>query len=169
MLVYGEHLLTENNRLEEPCLGHVHGDPTKPDEPNGHALTTTSQLLHVCQPSLREEPHALGVSYRSAPEAMLVRLLSLSPDLSSEGEITPIQAWNNILCRPHFGGTDTQSLRILAEKLRDAVKCHGRVEPTKPLLVTATQVNNFASFGAVIQRALFEALVYETLVVGRDL
>jgi hypothetical protein len=118
-------LLTEN-RLEEPCLEHVHGDPAKPDEPNGHGLTTTSQLLYVCQASPSHMlPSALRMSCKSAPAAMLARLLSLSPDLSSDGEITPIQAWNNIFCRPNFGGMESQSLRILAEKLRGAVKCHG--------------------------------------------
>lgn len=56
---------------------------------------------------------------------MLERLLSLAPDLSSEGEVTPIQAWNIIRCRPDFGGLDTRSLSALARKLKKAVKCHG--------------------------------------------
>jgi hypothetical protein len=56
---------------------------------------------------------------------MLERLLSLAPDLSDEGEMTPIQAWNNIRCRPNFGGLTARSLGILAERLKKAVKCHG--------------------------------------------
>jgi hypothetical protein len=56
---------------------------------------------------------------------MLERLLSLAPDLSDEGEMTPIQAWNNIRCRPNFGGLNARSLGILAERLKKAVKCHG--------------------------------------------
>lgn len=119
-------LLIESDRLEEPCLAHVHGDPTKPHETNGHELTTTSQLLHVCQSS---PPHTVAslsrIACESAPGAMLTRLLSLSPDLTSDGEVTPVQAWNHILCAPYFGGVNLRSIRELAEKLRDAVKCHG--------------------------------------------
>lgn len=168
-VIQAEDLLTEN-RLEEPCLEHVHGDPSKPDEPNGHGLTTTSQLLYVCQPSpSRRLPFTLRTSYNSAPATMLARLLNLSPDLSSDGEITPIQAWHNILCRPHFGGMESQSLRVLAEKLRGAVKCHGQVNPHQILTGYRKFGLTMDSFGAVVQQAIFEEMVYETLVVGREL
>ena len=119
-------MLTQTNRLEEPCREHVHGDPNTPHEANGHGLTTTSQLLYVCG---HELPHSVNTaicsSYNSAPGAMLARLLSLSPDLASQGEVTPVQAWNDIRRRPHYGGMNAQTLKTLAEKLRDAVKCHG--------------------------------------------
>ncbi|KAB5554327.1 hypothetical protein GE09DRAFT_123944 [Coniochaeta sp. 2T2.1] len=135
-------------KLEEPCLGHIHGDPAKPQEPNGHALTATSQILQVCGPRPPQDfLTTLCPSYKDAPGAILARLLSLSPDCASEGELTPAQAWNEIRCRPDYKGIGPQLLETLANKLRDAVKCHG--------------------FGAVLQQTVFEGLVFETLVVGR--
>jgi hypothetical protein len=59
--------------------------------------------------------------------AILQRLLTLAPDLSVTGEMTPIQAWDYLRQRPQFGGLDMQRLRALGVALRDTVKCHGFV------------------------------------------
>ena len=56
---------------------------------------------------------------------LLDRLLALAPNLLTAGELTPIQAWNDIRHRPQFGGLDAQCLRTLAKRLREEVKCHG--------------------------------------------
>ncbi|KAI5459240.1 hypothetical protein BGZ63DRAFT_390550 [Mariannaea sp. PMI_226] len=130
--------------LERPCLGHIHGDPSKPNEPSGHALTTSAVLLSTC-PS--QSPNDLTPSFQNAPAALLDRLLTLSPSLSPDGEMTPVQAWNYIRRQPLFGGLNTRDLWALTGELREAVKCHG--------------------FGAVIQQGTFENLVYKTLLVGR--
>ncbi|KAF5012637.1 hypothetical protein FDECE_1329 [Fusarium decemcellulare] len=136
-------------KIEEPCLGHLHGDAKKPHEPCNHALTASSQLMAACDyPSpTNNSPPPVSPSFGNTPTAMLERLLTLAPDLSNEGELTPVQAWNNIRCRPNFGGLDARNLGTLAEKLKKAVKCHG--------------------FGAVVKQSVFEGLVYETLMVGR--
>ncbi|KAJ4209705.1 hypothetical protein NW759_013349 [Fusarium solani] len=136
-------------KIEEPCLDHLHGDVKKPHEPGNHALTASAQLMAACDypsPTNRCTPLA-SPNFGNTPTTMLERLLSLAPDLSDEGEMTPIQAWNNIRCRPNFGGLNARSLGILAERLKKAVKCHG--------------------FGAVVKQSVFEGLVYETLIVGR--
>ncbi|EXA43177.1 hypothetical protein FOQG_13036 [Fusarium oxysporum f. sp. raphani 54005] len=136
-------------KIEEPCLGHLHGDAKKPDEPGNHALTATAQLMAACGDTSHTNNPRLPSSpaFGNTPSTMLERLLTLAPDLSNEDEMTPIQAWNNIRCRPNFGGFSTSSLGSLAAKLMKAAKCHG--------------------FGAAIKRSVFEGLVYETLVTGQ--
>ncbi|KAH6627943.1 hypothetical protein F5144DRAFT_631183 [Chaetomium tenue] len=42
--------------LEAPCLPHLHGDPTNPDQPCGHALTVSSQLLAISSPTQPTSP-----------------------------------------------------------------------------------------------------------------
>lgn len=117
-----------NHSLEEPCLEHLHGDPNKPHEATGHALTASAHLLCVAPRSPSQSPASLNVplpAYDKTSSAVLDRLLSLSPDLSADGEVTPIQAWNHIRCQPQFANVGARSLRNLAEQLRDAAKCHG--------------------------------------------
>ncbi|RSL57229.1 hypothetical protein CEP53_006550 [Fusarium sp. AF-6] len=136
-------------KIEEPCLGHLHGDVKKPHEPGNHALTASAQLMASCDypsPTNRCTP-LMSPTFGNTPTAMLERLLTLAPDLSDEGEMTPVQAWNNIRCRPNFGGLNARSLGLLAERLKKAVKCHG--------------------FGAVVKQSVFDSLVYETLLVGQ--
>jgi hypothetical protein len=110
--------------LESPCLDHLHGDPSKPEELNCHAFTASAQLLTsdlppdmppICAPGMKD------------PAAILNRLLALSPEICSDTDITPIQMWNRIRQQPHSGSLALQRLRTLAEKLRDAAKCHGYV------------------------------------------
>lgn len=181
------------DRIEEPCLGHIHGAPDKPDDPNGHAMTATSHLLalqqqnhhhsntekHFSSPSppahrftarFTKSSPASSAGYTSPvgtgstpnssstsswpsplleaaagdtpPAVILERLLALAPEVvvsgggggearedGSGGEVTtgvtPIQAWDQIRRRPVMGSLDLRSIMGLAEKLRDAAKCHG--------------------------------------------
>ncbi|KAJ1323552.1 AP-1-like transcription factor [Microdochium nivale] len=188
-------------KIEEPCLGHIHGDPKRPDDPSGHAMTATSHLLCLQQDRARQNaqraspglPPAQGdsrwtrsfrhsptsataaSSFSSSPSsswpsplllattadgstqpgAILERLLALAPEVvppsssSSKGDnesgegvgITPIQAWNEIQRRPVLGSLDLRCIMGLAEKLRDAARCHG--------------------FGAVVDYTIFQQLVVE--------
>ncbi|KAI0597469.1 hypothetical protein F4775DRAFT_560332 [Biscogniauxia sp. FL1348] len=133
--------------LESPCLGHLHGDPDQPDEPNGHALTTSAQL-QFSSPSSHTKPHEpRAKSSHHPPEAVLSRLLDLAPSLCSDGEVTPIQAWNYVRCHPRFGGAAVRSLRHLEERLRSTVTCHG--------------------FGAVMEFSALVEAVQETLLLGQ--
>jgi hypothetical protein len=131
MLSFPYQSTSANNsqRIEEPCLGHFHGDPKKPDEPASHALTASAHLVAACDylSPTSNSPPPVSPAFGNIPKAMLDRLLALAPDLSDEGDLTPIQAWNSIRCRPNFGGFDIRSLGTLATKLKKAVKCHGSV------------------------------------------
>ncbi|KAM5359946.1 hypothetical protein ACJZ2D_014095 [Fusarium nematophilum] len=121
---FGRTLLTLD-RIEEPCLGHLHGDPKNPQEASGHTLTTSAQLIAASgdYPSTNLNiPPPVSPSFRDTPGAVLSRLLSLAPDMSSKGEMTPVQAWNHIRCEPHFGGLEVQSIEKLADKLKGAVR-----------------------------------------------
>ncbi|TLS25581.1 hypothetical protein PpBr36_07873 [Pyricularia pennisetigena] len=153
--------------IERPCLDHLHGDPTKPDDPDGHALTVSSYLITASKGSSQNtdgngpasavnNPNAAsslswppapppsqpgcGTVCHDVPTAVLDNLLNLSGELvDSDHEVTPVQAWHYIRSRPQFGGLEVGVLGRFARKLRDAVKCHG--------------------FGAVIERTKFESLV----------
>ncbi|KAI5926237.1 hypothetical protein F4810DRAFT_707849 [Camillea tinctor] len=134
--------------LESPCLGHLHGDPDQPDEPNGHALTTSAQIEFSTPLSYLRPHEPRDKPGHQAPAAVLSRLLDLATNLCADGELTPIQAWNYVRCQPHFGGVEVRSLRNLEERLRKTVKCHG--------------------FGAVIESSALEEAVHETLLIGQS-
>ncbi|KAL7922925.1 hypothetical protein ACQKWADRAFT_290716 [Trichoderma austrokoningii] len=129
--------------LERPCLGHIHGNPKKPNEPGGHALSATVQLQSALSLPPIDPQDPKPPPYQQAPAAVLDRLLNLAPSVSEDGDVTPIQAWHYIRHQPHFGGFEIQNLNRLAEKLLVSMKCHG--------------------FGAAIQPSLFESTVRETL------
>ncbi|KAK1958879.1 hypothetical protein LY78DRAFT_359832 [Colletotrichum sublineola] len=133
--------------IERPCLEHLGGDQGKPSEPSGHALTVSAQLIFSHSYPPKTDPAVLP-PYHDAPSHLLQRLLDLSTDLCSDGELTPTQAWNYIRTRPQFGGFEIQRLQRLAEKLRAEVKCHG--------------------FGAVINSQNFERLVFQDLMFAQD-
>lgn len=114
--------------LERPCLEHLHGDPTKPDEPTGHVLTSTAQVqFSSYPPSFRPQKPSPRSYSDTPPDSLLDRLRELAPDVCFEGETTPIQAWDYVRRQPCFGGLDMQTLQKLAGRLRDVVKCHGFV------------------------------------------
>ncbi|KAI0124085.1 hypothetical protein BJ170DRAFT_72585 [Xylariales sp. AK1849] len=109
--------------IEEPCRDHIHGDINKPDEPNGHAMTATAQLMPTNR-SLYSQTSSSPSMQRSSA-AILDRLRNLSPLLCSDGETTPIQAWDLLRRKPQYSGLQLHDLRLLAERLRDTIKCHG--------------------------------------------
>lgn len=121
-----DNLTNLTTRLERPCLGHLHGDPKQPHDPTGHVLTTSAQLHFVSYGPVSTPPEAIAApSYEHTPSDILNRMLDLASDVCSEGEVTPVQAWHYVRSRPYFGGVDMSSLRRLAERLRELVRCHG--------------------------------------------
>ena len=178
----GEEVLTKllfSARLERPCLAHLHGDLSKPDEPGGHAFTASAHLLAINSSPPESPPLSqpvAGTVCHGVPAAMLDSLLSLSSALCSDQEVTPVQAWNYIRCRPQFGGLGVKRLGEFAATLRDAVKCHGcvpRPPSSSPSPLTALflragpPVNVDNSFGAVVNRSFFENLVFQLLLDGQ--
>ncbi|KAH8595469.1 hypothetical protein B0O99DRAFT_622977 [Bisporella sp. PMI_857] len=133
--------------LEEPCRDHLHGDPEKPYNPTGHALTTSARMHCLSGSNPLENPHTYSSTNEEVPTKILDHLLSLSSAMCAEDELTPTQAWHSIRQQPHFGGLELKDLQKLASKLRDTINCHG--------------------FGAVIKTQTFKVLMFETLIVGR--
>lgn len=160
-----------SNRLETPCLGHLHGDLDKPDEPGGHALTASCHLWSISSRPPESPPRSQplpGTMCRNVPAALLDSLLGLSSALVSDQDVTPVQAWNFIRCRPQFGALEVRRLNKLAVALRDAVKCHGCVwspPPTTPRAVIPADIDD--RFGAVVNRRFFENLVLQLLLDGQ--
>lgn len=68
------------------------------------------------------------VPTQDVPRSIMDRLLALAPEVANDGELTPIQAWSEVQRKPLFGDLGVQNLMGLAEKLRDAAKCHGYVK-----------------------------------------
>lgn len=112
-------------RIEEPCLDHVHGDPTRPDEPSGHALTATAQILSISSSPPPKRCSLLPV--QDLPASILDRMLALAPEVATDDGITPIQAWDILRRKSSLGNLTRSSLMILAENLRNSAKCHGYV------------------------------------------
>lgn len=123
--------------LEQPCLGHLHGDADSPHESNNHALTVSSKL---CSYASTTTP-----SVKSAPHSILEAMLKLSPELGlPDAGLTPVQAWHRVCAQPQFSRLELGTLQHLATTLRDLVQCHG--------------------FGAVISQDLFADQVGALLV-----
>ncbi|KAJ4256921.1 hypothetical protein NW762_009017 [Fusarium torreyae] len=136
-------------KIEEPCLHHIHGDPSKPDEPNWHTLTATSQIMDISGPSAS----SANTSPVTPPDidsckAILDRLSSLAPIFAKEGQITPIQAWTGVQKWRHFSEVSAQAWRLLASRLKETAVCHG--------------------FGAVIEQSVFEEMINQTLEQQRS-
>ncbi|KAK7720866.1 hypothetical protein SLS63_009649 [Diaporthe eres] len=156
--------------LERPCLDHLHGDPEKPEDASGHALTLSSQICAVSCPSNTTSPVSPeSMNQQDLPETMLENLLALSTEVcASDDQITPVQAWNLIRSQPHFGGFELQALQTLAETLRDIIACHGYVIS----LVCETAwhyayICNVIRFGAAIPQTVFRRLTFEFLLKGK--
>jgi hypothetical protein len=112
-------------RIEEPCLDHVHGDRTKPEEPSGHALTATAQILSISSSAPPKRCSLLPV--QDLPASILDRMLALAPEVATDDGITPIQAWDILRRKSSLGNLTRNSLMVLAENLRNSAKCHGYV------------------------------------------
>ncbi|KAH6854550.1 hypothetical protein B0I37DRAFT_441540 [Chaetomium sp. MPI-CAGE-AT-0009] len=105
------------NSLEAPCLPHLHGDPSNPSQPCGHALTVSSQLLAISHPAPHHShahvppsswpdlssppsppsPKTLHDACARTPASILDRLLTLSAGLDvAADEVTPVRAWHRI-------------------------------------------------------------------------
>ncbi|KAK4165532.1 hypothetical protein QBC43DRAFT_315417 [Cladorrhinum sp. PSN259] len=140
--------------LESPCLSHIHGDPSAPQQATGHALTTSSYVLAFSPPSpLPSSPESnkesIAKGLESAPWTILDRLLALSTSFALEDEVTPAQAWARIREQVEKGGIKTRVgwCNELVARLAGLVKCHG--------------------FGAVLKVDVFEQVLREVMAEVR--
>jgi hypothetical protein len=118
--------------LEHVCLHH-HGLVS--DEPveqcskgaDFHAALLQSQVMHRADPA---ELHPLpsGLPSQAAwdvPAVELERLLSLSQQLGLTNEITPVQAWQQLVSHPKYAQVTREKIEALCQQLLLNVRCQG--------------------------------------------
>jgi hypothetical protein len=110
--------------LESPCLSH--NIPFNHDVSTGHALTVSATLLHH-HPSPLEQ--CLSSSHRTTWHVSTLgieRLLQLSESVPLfDGELTPVQAWDQVRKHPQFGTLGSEGLEGLKAALLESVRCYG--------------------------------------------
>ncbi|CRG83085.1 hypothetical protein PISL3812_00433 [Talaromyces islandicus] len=104
--------------LEKPCLQHTM-HPLQAGESHGHALTLQASLLS-------HAPH-LGADEGSwaVPAVEFDRLFELSRKLDLDGEITPVQAWNQIKSHSRFQDLTPAGLEALQKAISSKISCFG--------------------------------------------
>ena len=76
---------------------------------------------HPAEPSARLQPNTTW----QVPSAGIERLLELSDTIPLDGELTPVQAWNQIRKHQHYSGLEVERLEGLKMALLAHVKCYG--------------------------------------------
>jgi hypothetical protein len=85
-------------------------------------MITASMLhQHPAAPSARLQP---GATWQ-VPAAGIERLLELSESIPLDGELTPVQAWNQVRKHPHYDGLEFERLEGLKQALLAHIKCYG--------------------------------------------
>ncbi|KAF2712748.1 hypothetical protein K504DRAFT_427344 [Pleomassaria siparia CBS 279.74] len=111
--------------LEAPCLHHTQHTATEAHLPTGHALTATAPLLFQ-SPTQPVNTSTTKFPPWETPHLGLEKLLSLSFNFElQDGEVTPVQAWQQLREHPEFGGLEIARLRELVGELGKGAKCHG--------------------------------------------
>ena len=100
-----------------PHVPHPSGPQTA--NPSGHLALASTSLVNQA-PS----PPQPNTSW-TVPQANIQTLLNLSSSLSLEGEITPVEAWNQLSHHPNFGRCTRQTVEMLKGQLSAAVRCEG--------------------------------------------
>ncbi|KAH7014569.1 uncharacterized protein B0I36DRAFT_338904 [Microdochium trichocladiopsis] len=98
-------------KIEEPCLHHVHGDPKKPDEPSGHAMTATAHLLTLQQEQQQQQQQPIEQYCSPSPPSHRFhsRFIKPSPgsstNVSSTGSSPSSSSWSSPLLSSATGDT----------------------------------------------------------------
>jgi hypothetical protein len=119
--------------LEQKCLYH-HSIPSVPmlahgDVGYGHSRMLSSPIMEH-SPSYSLNPLKMGWprgTTWNVPAGELERLLSFSDQIELEGEVTPVQVWNEVRCHPNFSLMTPEALEALRDALLPNVKCLGYV------------------------------------------
>lgn len=106
------------SRLEQFCFEHLHTQDESLEDP-GHALSLQSASMAYAPPH-----SAPGTSWK-VPVGELQRLLDLSAMLPLTGELTPIQAWSNLVSDPRSSDITRESLLKLTIRLSKEIRCYG--------------------------------------------
>lgn len=93
--------------------------PLQAGESHGHALTLQASLLsHAPHLGADEVPWAV-------PAVEFDRLFELSRKLDLDGEITPVQAWNQIKSHRRFQNLTPTGLEELQRAISTKISCFG--------------------------------------------
>lgn len=106
------------SRLEQPCLAHTHPQDGSPQAP-GHILTLQSASLAYAPPQSKVD------TCWQVPVGEMRRLLDLSAMLPLTGELTPIQAWSQLMTHPRVSSLTKDMLLELTSALTLNVQCYG--------------------------------------------
>jgi hypothetical protein len=111
--------------LESPCLEHLAPAPAGSSAATGHSLMVSATLLHH-HPAPPEQRLAAKEQPWQISAAGIERLLELSSTIPMiDGELTPVQAWDQLRKHPHFEKLELARLERLKDTLVKHVKCYG--------------------------------------------
>ncbi|OAK98116.1 hypothetical protein IQ06DRAFT_337601 [Phaeosphaeriaceae sp. SRC1lsM3a] len=128
--------------LEKPCINRATSTVLDLGERSvDYALQAPSTGTYH---TFLEDNVLKGKQKASNANASLDKLLALSKDFKLVGEVTPIQAWQQIVSHPQFCSIGLETMRRLVEQLLWHVKCYG--------------------FGAVIDMSIFKELFKSVFV-----
>ncbi|KAI5291345.1 hypothetical protein KEM52_000196 [Ascosphaera acerosa] len=115
--------------LESPCRTHMEFvNRRAADDPEqelycGHALMASCPPPAVCEATPRGQPYA--VETYDLPRASLAKLLNLSRQLVTEGQITPIMALQNLKCHAAYAQLTPHDVRLMINELATKIRCYG--------------------------------------------
>ncbi|KAK3298934.1 uncharacterized protein B0H64DRAFT_85858 [Chaetomium fimeti] len=165
--------------LEAPCLPHLHGDPSNPSQPCGHALTVSSQLLAISPAAATHPGHGHGHGHGPHPQSSWPDLSSSPPSPPSPPSPktmhdacakTPASILDRLL-------TLSAGLDVAADEVTPVRAWHrvrglpgfeglGR-EGVRVLMGKLGAVVKCHGFGAVVKEAVFENLLREVFTERR--
>lgn len=109
--------------LEKPCINRATSTVLDLGERSvDYALQAPSTGTYH---TFLEDNVLKGKQKASNANASLDKLLALSKDFKLVGEVTPIQAWQQIVSHPQFCSIGLETMRRLVEQLLWHVKCYG--------------------------------------------
>lgn len=113
--------------LERVCLDH-HAVHSVDFEGTGHEMMLMSPIMSRSPPLQQTTEPGSGLpdgAKWSVPAVELERLLEFADRLRLEGEITPVEAWQQIRQHPNFPNLTRDGLDTIKAVLLPEVKCYG--------------------------------------------
>lgn len=101
-------------------MKHIpHSAAAASDDPSNHMLMASTRLVS----SAPQQPQPNMVWDWTASYSAIQELLNISSSINLDGEITPVEAWNQLHQHPGFERLDRQSIDNLKNELSGAVRC----------------------------------------------
>jgi hypothetical protein len=110
--------------LEKPCLNRATSAILDIGQPT-FDLSLSVPRANTYHSFLENSFLNTDVGAQVSSNASLDKLLALSSTFSLKSEVTPIQAWQQIICHPRFSSIGVETLKRLVEEMLWHVKCYG--------------------------------------------